>query len=216
MRLSAAAFILGAAALAANTAAAEQGHFKIGVTGGTLGVGPEIGYRANDIIGLRGNATFLKVSPTFSSDDIDYDGDVKLKSGGFMLDLFPFGGGFHVSAGGRINGNRADLTATPTADAVINGVSYTPAEIGTLSSGANTKDFAPMLSVGYGGVMRGGLTIGFEAGALFQGSVTIEDIQSSGGLVDLIDLEAERQSLQDDVNDYKVYPVLQLRLGYRF
>lgn len=30
------------------------------------------------------------------------------------------------------------------------------------------------------------------------------------------DLEAERQSVNDDIDGYKVYPILQVTVGYRF
>ena len=156
------------------------------------------------------------ISPSFSSSDINYDGRVKLKSGGVMLDVYPLGDGLYLSGGARINGNAADLMATPTIGVTINGVFYTPAEVGVLTTSAHTKDFAPQASIGYSQSLPGGVVIGVEAGAFFQGAPTIDPIQSSGGLVSLVDLEAERQSLQNDVHKYKVYPVLQLRLGYRF
>ncbi len=200
----------------AGSARAGDGHFRFGVTGGTLGVGPEIAWRIGKAAALRANATYLSLAPNFQSDGIDYDGDVELQSGGLMLDLHPFGGGLHVSGGARINANEADVAATPAGNVTINGFTYTPAQVGTISGAAATRDFAPMASIGYSGGLKRGLTFGFEAGALFQGAIEIEELIASGGLVSAIDLGAERQSLQDDVNDYKIYPVLQLRLGYRF
>lgn len=46
--------------------------------------------------------------------------------------------------------------------------------------------------------------------------VRLRDFTASGGGVAAADLEAERLSLQKDVDGYKVYPILQLTLGYRF
>lgn len=40
------------------------------VTGGTLGVGPEVGVRFSDHLGVRVSATFLKVSADFDPDEI--------------------------------------------------------------------------------------------------------------------------------------------------
>jgi hypothetical protein len=37
----------------------------MGITGGTLGVGPELSYAINPYIGLRGNITFLNISHSF-------------------------------------------------------------------------------------------------------------------------------------------------------
>ena len=55
-----------------------------------------------------------------------------------------------------------------------------------------------------------------EAGALFQGKVRINRFTTTSSLIRPADLERERRDLQDDVDKYKVYPILQLTAGYRF
>jgi hypothetical protein len=213
LHLAAAALATAASPALAQTA---PGHLYGGVTGGTLGVGPELGYRASDMFGVRANATFLNISHGFDSGDLAYDGKVKLKSGGLMLDLFPFGGGFRVSAGARINDNGGRVVASPTRSVTIGNTTYTPAQIGTLRGTAETKDFAPALTLGWAGSNTQGFVFGVEAGALFQGRVRINRFTSSTNLISAADLERERRAIQDDVEDYKVYPILQLTLGYRF
>lgn len=107
----------------------------------------------------------------------------------------------------------------------IDGTTYTAAEIGTLHAETDINKLAPALTLGYGGSLSKGLTLGVEAGALFQGSVKVKPLTVTGLCADITfgpcstlaaDLEAERQSVNDDINDYKVYPVLQVTLGYRF
>jgi len=201
------------------TAQTPSRGFTAAVTGGTLGIGPEAAYRGARV-GIRGNATFLSVSHGFDSDDIDYDGKIKLRSAGVMLDVFPTGSGFRLSAGGRINGNRARAVATPTGPTEVGGVLYTPTQIGTLTGRAETRNFAPALTVGYAGGLRKGFVFGVEAGALFQGKVRIRQLTATGALASnaafLASVEAERRDLQDDVDKYKVYPILQASIGYRF
>lgn len=133
-----------------------------------------------------------------------------------MIDVYPFDGGFRISAGGRSNGNKGRVLATPSGPVTINGNTYTPAQVGTLSGKAGTKNFAPMLTVGYGGGIRPGLAFGVDAGAMFQGSVRLHDFTASNAMIRPQDIEAERRDLQDDIDGYKVYPVLQFSLGYRF
>ena len=208
-------------ALAGGAALAQERPVaSLGITGGTLGVGPEAGYRFSNTFGVRANATFLGLSHGFDSDDIAYDGKLKLRSAGAMVDVYPFGGGFRLSGGLRINGNRARVTATPTQPTEIGDIVYSPAQIGTLTGRARVKDVAPALTLGYGGSMRSGFMFGIEAGALFQGTVRIQNFTATGNLANnaafLQQLEEERRELQDDVNDYKVYPILQLSIGYRF
>lgn len=196
--------------------AQDAGHVHVGVTGGTLGIGPEIGYRMNDHVGVRGNATFLGLSHDFDSNDLDYRGKARLKSGGLMLDVYPFGGGFRISGGARINGNDGRVRAVPSRSVTVGNTTYTPAQIGTITGEAETKNFAPALTLGWAGRNAEGFVFGVEAGALFQGRVRIRNFRNSTGLISAADLEAERLDIQDDVDDYKVYPILQLTVGYRF
>lgn len=213
-----------------STADAEDknARLKVGITAGTLGIGPEVSYRLSERLGVRGNATFLSISRDIDSDDITYDGKVKLQSGGVMLDVYPFGGGFRVSGGLRINGNKARGIASPNSGTsyTINGTTYSAADIGTLRAETDIKNVAPALTLGYGGGLSNGLIFGIEAGALFQGSVKIKPLTITGVCAGasppptcatlIADLDAERRSVNGDIDGYKVYPILQLSVGYRF
>lgn len=214
------AMALSICAAPSPASAQQAGVITLGVTGGTEGVGPELSYRVKEGIGLRANATFLGFSHSVTADNLRYDGRADLASGGAMVDLYPFRGGFYLSAGARINGNRGRLRATPTQDTSIGGRPFTPAQIGTISGRGETKTFAPQATLGYGGNVGSHLTIGFEAGALFQGAIRIRDFGSNGTLATdptyIARLERERAQVQDDVDGYKVYPIAQIRLGYRF
>ncbi len=207
-------------ATAQNAAADDGTRISIGITGGTLGIGPEIGVRVADNFGVRGNATFLSFSGDYDSDDVTYNGKLKLKSYGVMADLYPFGSHFRVSAGARINRNRVDLSATPTGTTEIGGVEYSAAQIGTLSGRGETKKVAPALTLGWSGAKRRGFMFGFDAGVLFQGAVRVREFRATGALANdatfRANLETERRDLQDDVDDYKVYPIVQFAIGYRF
>ncbi|WP_375395882.1 hypothetical protein [uncultured Sphingomonas sp.] len=218
--------MFGAFALAAlcpvTGACAQQalGSVTIGVTGGTEGVGPELSYRIDHLIGVRANATFLGFGHTVRSDGIEYHGHADLQSGGVMLDLYPFRGGFFLSGGARLNGNHGQLSGTPTQNTRIGNDVFTPAQIGTISGRGETKNFAPQATLGYVAKVGSHFTLGFEAGALFQGAVHIQDFQSDGTLAAnalyMMQLDQERRNVQSDVDGYKVYPIAQLRFGYRF
>jgi hypothetical protein len=223
------AALLAAASLGAAPALAQgdDARVSLGVTAGTLGIGPEVGYRVSENIGVRANATFFSFSHNIHSDDIRYDAKLKLRSGGAMVDVYPFGGGFRISGGLRVNGNKGRGVGVPNdgTSYTIDGTTYTAAEIGTLHAETDIDKLAPALTLGYGGGLSKGLTVGIEAGALFQGSVKVKPLTVTGLCADITlgpcstlaaDLEAERQSVNDDINDYKVYPVLQVTLGYRF
>ena len=66
--------LVGAAALLAAAPAyaqQESSGFQAGVTAGSLGVGPEVGFRASPLFGIRASASFLDVSHDFDVDDIN-------------------------------------------------------------------------------------------------------------------------------------------------
>ncbi|HUG71964.1 MAG TPA: hypothetical protein VMK82_00945, partial [Steroidobacteraceae bacterium] len=160
--------------------AADGGRVHVGVSGGTLGISPEVGYRFGEHAGLRVNGGFFNYDRNENIDDIDYDGTLKLNSVGLLADWFPFGGSFRLSAGARSNSNRIDLSATPTAAVEIGDQFYEPDEIGTLSGGVKFKKFTPSLTLGWGGKFKGGFAVGFEAGVLLQGSPQL-NLAASGG-----------------------------------
>lgn len=194
--------------------------FSVAVSAGSLGIGPEIGWRLNDHVGIRGGASFLNVSQSFEPEDVSFDGKIKLQSFGAMVDVYPFGGSFRVSGGARINNNEIALAATPNVPVEINGNEYLPSEIGTLSTRADANKFSPALTFGWSGSNRRGFMFGFETGVLFQGAFEIDPLTATGTARNdatfRADLEAERRSLQDDVDKVKIYPILQLAIGYRF
>lgn len=227
-RLVIAAILFSVSTAVAQAQEGDDARLKAGITAGTLGIGPEISYRFSERLGIRGNVTFLSIGHDIDSDDITYDGKVKLQSGGVMLDAYPFGGGFRVSGGLRINGNKARGIASPNSGTsyTINGTTYSAADIGTLRADTDIKNVAPALTLGYGGGLSSGLVFGIEAGALFQGSAKIKPLTFTGVCAGAsppptcatlsADLDAERRSVNDDIDGYKVYPILQLSVGYRF
>ncbi|HEX8486816.1 hypothetical protein [Sphingomonas sp.] len=223
---------VGAASLSGQVAAqdapasapGDRGVISAAVTAGTLGIGPEVGFRFSDHIGVRGSATFFGVSSDFDSDDITYRGKLKLKSFGAMLDVHPFGGAFRVSAGARINRNRVNVSATPgpnnTGTVTVGDEDFTAAQVGTLSGRATVKKVSPALTLGWAGKNQPGLFFLAEAGVLFQGAARLRDFRASGSASTnprfTAALERERRDLQDDVDKVKVYPILQFGIGYRF
>jgi hypothetical protein len=203
-----------------SAAHSQEGRWSVGLTGGTLGVGPEVSFRPHTHFGVRANAGFLSVSRDEDIDEIEYEGDVELNSFGAMLDWYPTGGGFRVSLGGRINNNEIELAGAPASSVTVGDTTYTPQQIGTLSGKVAGDDFTPTLSVGYGGQLARGFTVGVELGVMWQGEPKIDDLRATGLLASnpqfQADIDAEEQQIEDDLDDYELWPVLQIEFLYRF
>ena len=103
----------------------------------------------------------------------------------------------------------------------IGGVTFTEAEVGTLKGTAELGSSAPYLGLGWAwGLADGGLAFSLDLGVLFQDSPDIE-LSSTGGTLSDEDalqdaLADEEAQLEDDLDQYDLYPVVSLGVLYRF
>lgn len=187
----------------------------------TLGIGPELDARLSDLpFGLRVGGNFFSLTRNISSNDIDYHGKATLQSGAFTADWYPFWGGLRLSGGVRLNGNKATVDALPDANGTItiNHIAYSTA--GSSVNGQITfRDLAPYAGIGYSGTIVGGLTLGLDLGAMFQGTPRASlaaqgQITQAPGFA--ANLAQETQNLQDKVRDFSIYPVVEITAGWRF
>ena len=219
--------LLGIAAVfAASPALAEETNsFSLGPSISSLGIGAEAGYRLNDNFGFRGGANYFQWSGSRKIEDIDYDVDLTLASGGLVADYYPFSGGFRLSGGARINGNKVDLKATPGASVQVDvgGSTYTGAELGRLDGDVKFNRIAPYIGLGYEANVSKSFSISFDAGALWQGKPKVGLRANPGAGVPpadaariSADVERERQDIEDDLKAFQFYPVLSITAKYRF
>lgn len=212
---------LAAAASLASPAAHADGNWSIGALGGSLGLGAQVGYRFGDHVGVRVDGASYDYDRTVNVDDIDYDGTLALQSFGAQLDVYPFGGGFRISAGVRSNGNEVRMTATPTTSVSVGNQVFTPAQIGTLTGKAEVKSSMPTLTIGYGGKLAKGFTVGLDLGVGFQGEPKITSLTATGGTLSSTpqvqqQLVTEQARIEEEVKDYGLWPILQLSFVWRF
>jgi len=211
--------LLAAIALGGNASANDD--FWIGVKAGTLGFGAEASWRPLDYLDIRAGANFFDYDDTGAQAGINYDGTLALNTyyvtGNFRFPLSPF----RLTAGLHGNDNEVllvsqDMTAYLIGD---NPLPYTPAEIGTIRSSATFDSVAPYVGAGFDFDLMNRLGLSLDFGVLWQGSpvvtVTADGLLGSDpGL--LADLEAERQQLEDEVEDLKAYPVISIGINFNF
>lgn len=197
------------------TPALAATNWSFGGTFGTLGMGPELSVRHGHF-GMHANGTFLTLNGHVSSRNLRYRNRLDLRSAGAMLDLYPFGGRFHLSAGARYNGNSGKVRATPQQVTNIGGADFMAQTVGTISGRADTRKFAPAVSAGIASKRSEGFEWRIEGGVMFQGGVRVSPLTTSTGLIPVERLAAERDALQDDLGRYHVFPIAQIEFGWRF
>jgi hypothetical protein len=208
---------LGCAAVAgaANAQVAVGG--SIGTTGATL----EAQVKVAPGIKLRGGYNYFQYEADDTYDDIAYEGDLDLSTFGAFVDVHPFGNSFFLSAGAYMGEKGLNLSGTPTGNVEIGNQTFTPAQVGTLNMTADLEDTAPFAGLGWDTTFENtGWGWRFLAGAMFTGSPQVNLTASGGSLSNdpafLAQVEEEEQNLQDDIDDYEIYPVVQAGLTFSF
>lgn len=219
---------LGALTLSAagTTASAQTGRplspFAIGGQIGTPGVGVQVEYWLTRGLTLRGSFDALKWDVDDTYDGIDYDAEVDFSSPGAFIDWHPMGNALLISAGAWFGDRNVSLDATPTGPTSIGSQTFTPAQIGNLTGQIALENTAPFIGIGYDNTFTKGGRLGFRvlAGAAFGDEPKVELNANGGTLSDQPAFQArlaeEEAQIQAEADDYKVLPVVQLGVTYRF
>jgi hypothetical protein len=216
-----AAAVAFAVALAASGAASAQG---VGVRVGTTGVGADIGWGIVPTLSARIGYSALDFGATVNSNDVRYDGRVKLSNLSGLLDFSPVGP-FRLTFGLVGTNNRVNVTATPSGSTyTINGSTYQASDVGSVSGMVEPRNhIAPYLGIGYGNVAGAGVNFYFDLGVIYQGSPSATLTGTCGAAMSAAvcsqfqsDVAAERYSLERSLNKYRVYPVGQIGITIGF
>lgn len=212
------------AALAAGTglaAGAAEAQINVGGSIGTTGGSVEVSTKVLPIVAIRGGYNYFQYEADETYDDVAYTGDLDLTTFGAFVDLHPFGNAFMITGGAYFGDKTLALLATPTTNVQIGNQTFTPAQVGTLNLNAEMEKTAPFLGLGWDTSFdTPGLGFKFIAGAMFSGSPQV-DLRASGGTLSndanfQNQLTIEEQNLQEDIDAYEIYPVVQIGLTLGF
>lgn len=191
---------------------------------GTTGVGLDVVFGINPHFNLRGGFNYGVVSFDARLSDIDYTFDVDMISLPLLLDIHPFGGHFHLTAGLYLQpGSQADIQATPKRNVQIGEHTYPPNVVGTLYGKIEVAEsVAPYLGIGFGNVVHPDqlLTFHLDIGVVIQ-SYDVSLTSDGAGMTTPVDtfrkdLEKEAAAMQKDLDQFRIYPVLTLGLAWHF
>lgn len=191
---------------------------------GTTGIGLDLTFGVSQYVNLRGGFSFGSLGVELGLGSVDYDTELDLSSVPLLVDLYPGGGHFRVTAGLFVQtGTEAELTSTPTSSQQIGQHTYEPEVIGTLSGKFEVADaVSPYVGIGFGNTVGEDqlLTFTLDIGVVFQSydSTLTSDGAGMTTPVDTFrkDLELEAQNLQKDLENFEIFPVVTLGLAWHF
>jgi hypothetical protein len=209
-----------------NTTGPQPRRFEISPNVSTLGLGASVAAPVSDNLKLRVGLNTFKKGIDFSTNAIDYEGDLKLLNVSGGLEYYPSPrSGFFLSAGAAYQNNRiegegrpADITRTYT----INGRLYPASLVGKLDAEIRLPNkVAPYLGIGYSSPINSdrNLSVFANLGVMFTGKAELE-LSSPNPIANdprfAADLRREVDKATDDLKIPSVYPIFSLGLTYRF
>jgi hypothetical protein len=217
--------VLAAAALLAAGAANAQ----IGATAdlGTTGVGFHLVVPMETYLNGRFGTNYFRHNFTKTANLVDYDLKGKFQTFDVLFDWYlTDGSSFHLTGGVVYNGNQINARARPNGAGAftLNGHTYTTADVGLLTGNIDYRKAAPYVGVGWGNALAPASrwTTNVDLGMFYQGNPNVHLANTScpASLTDCValinDIAAESLHLRDDVDSFKLYPVVRASIGYRF
>ena len=198
-------------------AASALDKFNVGAGVSTLGYGVDLNASLSEHFSATVGYNKFDFDGDEETDDVRYDGKLKLSNTTVKLNWHPFAGGFHVAVGAVIGDINAAVTGVPRngSNYEFNGVTYSAEDVGTLKGRVEIKDsFAPYAGIGF----RSRGKVGMYADLGVIAAKTSVQLSATGLAADprfQADLDAERRELEDRI-DLSLYPVVGVGLVYRF
>ena len=151
--------------------------YGLGIGAGSLGLSGEINVGMSRYFSISAVLNTLDYTPNFKADDIRYKGEMDWRSQMLLLNLYPFGGQFHLTFGAVHNDNNYYAHAVATdgdfnsPDNFIGGPIHM-SEVGGLESQISFPDYVPYAGIGWGGNSydNGHFGINIALGVLYQSS----------------------------------------------
>lgn len=213
-------------ALAVLTGGNAAADFGVGVKAGTLGLGIEARWDPPvpwfDVrLGMNrydfdedGDYAGIPYDATLALDSTYLTGNLKFPVSPFRFTVGMFSNGNEVVLGSQDTGGQ---------NYDIGGGSFDPSTVGRLYSVTSFDSTAPYVGFGFDFELFGKAGLNLDFGVLWQGepAVTLEasnwdNLSPAEQALLAPALDAERADLEDEMSDYKAWPVVSLAFVYNF
>jgi hypothetical protein len=186
----------------------------------TLGIGAELSIRAADVVGFRLGGNYLQFSRNVTVESNQYTATPHFENGTAIVDIYPFGGVFHLSGGAVLNYNEGRMEAHQPF--TFNGRTYTSDQVTELNATVTFKRTAPYLGIGMAGRGRFAFLIDLGVGFTGRPVATLHaetTLQGAERAEFDARLQEEQQQVQDEIDSrswLKYHPVLSIgfRVGF--
>ena len=215
--------ILLLAFLTSGVANADDSNLGIGLKAGTLGLGLEGRWSALPYLDLRLGANSYSLEDDGRQANNFYEVDLDLETyyltANFHFPLSPF----RLTIGAFANGNEFNMVGAPSGDYNLGGQTWTQDQVGTLTSTTSFDSTAPYVGLGFDFELFGKAGLNFDLGVLLQGDPRVTLVPTGTALDDPLlqdafqaSIDAEISALEDEMSDFKAYPVISLSFVYNF
>jgi hypothetical protein len=206
---------------------AEEGRSGVALTGkvGTLGVGGELNVAFSDYAGARIGYNAFKYTRNTTVSSVNYDVDAQLRTVSILGDWYPFAGSFRASAGLMYNDNQGTYVGVPTGGTfTINGNPYNATDVTSVKGTMSFGNVSPYLGIGWGNPVAKdkGWGMTTDIGVLFQGSpqttlvATCSPTALPGACPTQSDVDAQNAQMQNDLKNFKYWPVVSIGISYQW
>lgn len=200
---------------------ADDSEWGVGVKAGTLGLGLEARWSGLPYVDFRLGANGYTLDADGREAGILYEGDIDLETyfltANFHFPMSPF----RLTVGAFSNGNEINTAGAETGNYNFGGdpTDWTQAQVGVLTSTTSFDSTAPYVGLGFDFELFGKAGLNFDVGVLLQGDPEVT-LEASGTAMNdpflRSLLDAEELELEDEMDDFKAYPVVSLSFVYNF
>jgi hypothetical protein len=192
--------------------------FGIGFKASTFGPGGEIIVAITPAVHVRLGGSYFKYSiPESFSFSNDINSDNYLILGGVsLLGNYHFGRVFFVSAGAIYNMIEGEIDGAPANSFTIGAINATPDQVGTLTYHVEPGlKVCPYVGFGLGRSLakKGIFSFAIEAGAVYHGNPDVT--LGATGMLTPTGSEEQEQTLEKNLTDFVIYPMVSLQLSIR-